>query len=299
MEAEEYLQYTAAEQAQQFEYMCASCEEECDEYGGSCSGCGRQCYLQQNLAASGYVDAANYLACQQVNIQNFYYDDDGAAADNQDEADNQDGGDDDGYQLQLYIGPRCSSSGNRILLGLFWDQYCLKPYTEITPEEVLGYNISYSMLQHTLSTDGTNCLSCEEQADDNNANDEADADYVNEMCEVVYADAAKCESIYGIDAFVQSNRADGNQENQVENEFMVCSWIESLLLDSYTETGDINLQGDQLTIYRDVTPLQKTAFSLLVLSVVSLVAAAFFIQRQIERSLPKVDLSCQSDAIIT
>mmetsp|Transcript_7359 Transcript_7359/g.18036 ORF Transcript_7359/g.18036 Transcript_7359/m.18036 type:complete len:199 (+) Transcript_7359:1226-1822(+) len=133
------------------------------------------------------------------------------------------------------------------------------------------------------------------------ANDRADADNVNEMCEVVYTDAGKCETKYGIEeGFIQTNvyANGGDRVNQVENEYRVCTWIESLMLDAYDESGEINLQGDQILIYREVTPLQKTTFSLLFLTVVSLVVAGWFTQRQIEKS-SKIDLSSQTDAVIT
>jgi len=362
IQADEYLQSTVQQQSERFEEMCNSCQDDCfyqndddddaaaaaanedegDEEdannnnggGGASSaclsseGCGRLCYLQDNLEANGYVDAADYLECQAVDMQNYYNtygyannnnnnngDDDGDGENNvNDDADGVN--DDDGYEFQLYIGPRCSQSGNRVMLGLFYDQYCLTPFTDLKPEKVLGYEISYAMLQHTLATDGSNCLSCkeedeEDQQDANNnnnnnnnadANDRADADNVNEMCEVVYTDAGKCETKYGIEGgFIQTNvyANGGDQVNQVENEYRVCTWIESLMLDAYDESGEINLQGDQVLIYREVTQLQKTTFSLLFLTVVSLVVAGYFTQRQISKSSPKIDLSSQTDAVIT
>lgn len=300
MEVDEYLQATVEEQANQIEYICENCQEECNEDGSGCSGCGKFCYKYENLEANGYIDAADYIECQQVQMN-----------DNQNEEAGE--GDDDRNQNQLYIGPRCSNSGDRILIGLFSDEDCLTPYTDISPEEALGYNISYHLLSHTYNADGSNCLSCKEYVYDNgdddangngnnnqqDGNDQQDADDVNEMCERVYGDAAKCESIYGIDAFVQMNREEGTYENQVENENVVCEYIDSLLADSYTETGDINLAGDSIVTFKDVTPLQKIAFWLLSISIVCMLGLAFFIQRQIDKSYPQVDLACQSDAQIT
>jgi hypothetical protein len=116
---------------------------------------------------------------------------------------------------------------------------------------MLGYNISYSLLSHTYTAGGGNCLSCKEDIQDENENDQQDLDDVTEMCESVYQKAAKCESIYGIDGFIQMNQKEGGKYgNQVENEFTVCEYIESLLLDSYTESGEINLKGEQLIIPR-------------------------------------------------
>ena len=134
---------------------------------------------------------------------------------------------------------------------------------------------------------------------DQNENDNQDADDVNQMCEEVYNSAAKCESKYGLDGFIQTMREDGEYENQVENEFMVCNFIESLIWGSYTETGDINLDGEDEVIIRDITGLQKVAVSLLTLSLIGLFTAAYFTQKRIETSFPKVALSLQTDAQIT
>jgi hypothetical protein len=200
------------------------------------------------------------------------------------------------------------------LLGLFSDEHCSEPYTDLSPDNVLGYNISYHLFSHTYDVNGNTCLSCKEydnngnydekdDDDDNdgdhrNENDKQDADAVNEMCEQVYGSAAKCESIYGIDGFIQDNRQDGDYENQVENEFMVCEFINALLKDSYTETGDINLVGESVTMFQDVTPLQKTTFYLLSVSIIILLIVAFVIQRQIDKSYPKVDLAWQREVQI-
>lgn len=297
MEVDEYLKATVQEQANQVEYICGNCQEECYEDGTGCSGCAQFCYQYDNLETNGYVNAADYLECQQVQMNN---NGDGGEENGQ----NQEAGDD--QNNQLYIGPRCSSNGDRIMLGLFEDEYCLTPYTKLSPEDVLGYNISYQLLSHTYNADGNNCLSCKEYVDEDDeandqadANDQQDADDVNEMCERVYGQAAKCESIYGIDAFVQSNREDRDYENQVMNEVVVCEYIESLLSNSYTETGDINLVADSVVMFKDVTPLQKTTFWLLSASIVCLLIVAFFIQRQIDNAYPQVDLSCRSEAQIT
>lgn len=305
MEVDEYLQATVGETANQIEYVCGNCQEECNDDGNDCSECSDFCYQYQNLEANGYVNAANYLECQQVQVNN------GNNNNNNQEGDEQNGdngedqqADDDG--LQLYIGPRCSSNGDRIMLGLFDDEYCLTPYTNLSPEDVLGYNISYQLLSHTYDADGSNCLSCKEYVDENeeannqaDQNDQQDADDVNEMCERVYERAAKCESIYGIDAFVQSDREDKDYGNQAMNEVVVCEYIESLLADSYTETGDINLVAESLVMFKDVTSLQKTAFCLLSASIVGLVTLAFVIQRQIDRAYPQIDLACRTDAQLT
>jgi hypothetical protein len=282
---DDYLAATVEAQANSFDSMCENCQERCNEDGEYCTGCGKLCYRYENLEATGYVDAANYIECQQLELNN-----------DDDQNDNQ--GDDDGYSM--YIGPRCSADGDRVLLGLFSDEYCLEPYLYAEPEEYLNANISYHLLAHTTSNDGSVCLSCAESDEDQeNDNDQQDADDVNEMCENVYNEAAKCESKYGIDGFIQVNREEEQFENQAENEFMVCNFIESLLWGSYTETGEINFDAEQDVIYRDITGVQKAAVTILTLSVGGLFAVAYFTQKQIERTLPKINLVCQSDAQFT
>mmetsp|Transcript_32970 Transcript_32970/g.51113 ORF Transcript_32970/g.51113 Transcript_32970/m.51113 type:complete len:399 (-) Transcript_32970:175-1371(-) len=288
-ELDDYLASTAEAQANHFDYMCENCQEKCNEDGEYCSGCGKLCYRYQNLEADGYVDAADYIECQQLELNN-------------DDNENDNQGDDDGFAL--YIGPRCSADGDRVLLGLFSDEDCLEPYTYAEPEQYLNANISYHLLAHTTSNDGSVCLSCaesgEDQENDNDQQDaDADADEVNEMCENIYNEAAKCESKYGIDGFIQVNKEEDDFENQAENEFMVCAFIESLLWGSYTETGEINFDAEQDVIFRDVTGVQKAAVTILAISVGGLFAAAYFTQKEIDRTLPKINLISQTDAQFT
>lgn len=100
-------------------------------------------------------------------------------------------------------------------------------------------------MRHTYSSEDQVCLSCHEDADDEDEADN-DADDVNEMCENVYQWAAKCESKTGLEGgFVQVNRDEDDYENQVENEFMACTFIDSLIWDSYTESGEINWEDTQ------------------------------------------------------
>jgi hypothetical protein len=152
------------------------------------------------METSGYIDAASYIECQQIQIY-------------------------DGNQNQLYIGPRCSNNWDWIMLGHFSDAYCLTPYTDLDHENVLG--LPYQPLSHTYNADGNNCLSCEEYVYKGGENDPANGHRTemvktmqmisNKMCEPVYSGAAKFESICGIDAFVQRNQDEQYYRNQVKN----------------------------------------------------------------------------------
>lgn len=276
VEIDNYLQATVEYEQEQFEYMCNNCNERCNNNGEYCSGCGKLCYQWANLEANGYVDAADYMECQKLDIQN---DDDANA--------------DDG--IEYYIGPKCSSDGKSIKVGLFTDEYCFEPVSTDSNgqdvETLLGAKLSYHALSSVVANEETGetvCLSCKETDDDANDGDAADEDEVNEMCEEIYASSAKCESVYGLESgFIDVNREDGDYENQVENEFMACTFINSLVWNSYTETGEINYLAEQDEVIRQVTGPQKAALSGIALGFVALLGAAYYMDKKIERLYPK------------
>ena len=291
-DVESYLQYTIENQQKYLEQYCENCNEQCgnnEENGNEEDGnnnnnnnanydcsCTDSCARYENPADYGYVDASQYIQCQQFQ---------------------QNGDDDDGANA-MYVGPRCSSSGNQITIGFFSDEECYEPIQNINVEQVLGGTLSYHLLTQSYETDSTNryCLSCkednnqnqqnEDQQDGNNdadANDANDADDVNEMCENLYNVAAKCESPTGLTSgFVQSNRDDNDYENQVENEYMACSFINSLVWNSYTEAGEINVGEPQDVYVRTVTKNQKISMAILTLSLAGLVGLMEYFRRKIE-----------------
>ena len=276
VDVQDYLEATIEFEKQAFETMCQNCNENCNNNGEYCTGCGKVCYQYDNLEANGYVDAAEYFECQKV-----------------------DAGDDDGGD-ELYVGPRCSTTNNEIKIGLFSDQDCSVPYNDQEVEDVLGMKLSYHILKSVQSNDDGDslCLSCKEADDEaeNNANDQADYDDVNEMCEQIYMASGKCESIYGLDTgFVQMNREDKNYENQVENEFMVCTFIDSLIWNSYTETGEINVVDEQDVIIRKMMPLQKGVLTALAITAFGLACFACYLHQKIAKVSPKVQLLAQAD----
>ena len=286
---EDYLESTVEFQKEQFEDMCENCNEMCNNDGNYCSGCGKLCYQYDNLEANGMVDASEYLECQRLEIEN---DDDG----------NDDGqGDDDAEDNELYIGPRCNSDGSKIIIGLFKDEDCWEPYDEQDPEELLGMKLSYHLLANSYSNDGSVCLGCQEtpKEDDQNDEDAQDKDQVNEMCENLYGAAAKCESRTGLSqGFVLENQKDDeneNYENQVENEFFVCNFIESLILNSYTETGEINIEDEQDVVIRLVTKKQSISLGLLAVTIAGLALLGWHLDRKIASMQNNVDLAARGD----
>lgn len=282
---QDYLAATVEYEQEEFETMCDNCNERCNDEGEYCSGCGKLCYQWVNLENQGYVDASQYIECQQLEIDN----------------DDDDDGDD---EVQYYVGPKCGSNGESIRIGLFADENCFEPIDDMDVEDLIGAKLSYHVLSNVVSTssDSTTCLSCKESGDDddnNNEDDEADEDNVNEMCEELYNIAAKCESPYGLTAgFIDVNREDNDYENQVENEFMACNFIDSLIWNSYSETGEINSWDDQDAVIRAVTTNQLIALSFLGLAFLIILGYGWYLHKAIEKATRKVDLSSQGDGVV-
>jgi hypothetical protein len=262
---DDYLASTTDYQEQALETLCNNCDEQCNDNGEYCTGCGKVCYNYQNLENLGYVSASDYMECQNID----YADDDG---------------------LQLYVGPMCGTGGQKITIGLFSDENCWEPYTDLNVEDVIGAKLSYHLISHASSDADLVCLSCSEleQDDNKNENDELDYDDVNEMCENLYYASAKCESKTGLEGgFIQLNREDKDYENQVENEFMACTFIDAVLSNSYTESGEIDIYSKQDVVVRVTTPFQKLALSLSALSCVALFGTVVYMRHRIETQFPK------------
>jgi len=274
---EDYLQYTTQQQKQIIENSCGYCGN-CqndnangdDDNNQNCY-CPDICYQYSNMQENGSIDASQFVECQQLNVQQ----------NNENQGEN-----------QIYIGPRCSSSGS-IEIGLFSDESCWEPLEDLNVEDMLGGSLSYFFMKHTSYSSSSNnqknnfddskCLSCKETQENNNEADQYDLDDVNEMCESLYNQAAKCESETGItNGFIQTSRQDGKYENQVENEFMACTFINSLIWNSYTETGEINIGAPQDEVIRVVTKKQAISLSLLSLTIVGVLGAMHYLNRKIE-----------------
>jgi len=297
---EDYLASTTEQSRQAFENKCQGCEEACNDGGYCDESCLADCEMYQNLDENGYVDASEYIQCQQIDV--VANDDDNAGGDDG----NKNEGDDDDEQLQLYIGPKCSTNGRRIHIGLFTDEDCSVKYDmpeHYTTADYTGFQFWYGILSetydHSSTSTSSECMSCAEEKDEDddgngndNNNDNNDADDVNEMCEELYDAAAKCETKHGITAgFIQTNRedGDGNYQNQVENEAKVCKFIDSLVLNSYTEKGHINLNVIQDVVNRRSTPLQAAMLTILSLSIVGTLSYAVWLNRAINIAFPSVN----------
>ena len=93
----------------------------------------------------------------------------------------------DGYGNALYVGPKCSQSGEQINLGVFTDQYCTEEYSsEIFAKYYNGVSLPYQ----DSNIVAENCIDCKRTVQENY--------YTNyeivEMCEEIYPASLKCES---------------------------------------------------------------------------------------------------------
>lgn len=123
-------------------------------------------------------DIGEYTYCAQANFQN----NNGRKLDQQ--------------QNQYYMGPYCSEQGGSIYMGLFTDDACTT-----FADDYGGKEMYYSLTAKELPYGEKNmitmdCYSCMEPEAQYNydGNDNEDEDNVNEMCEMIYANAGKCES---------------------------------------------------------------------------------------------------------
>uniref|UniRef100_A0A7S3DPH3 Uncharacterized protein n=1 Tax=Entomoneis paludosa TaxID=265537 RepID=A0A7S3DPH3_9STRA len=297
--------------------MCDNCEEECGDGQECYSECGKMCNLYGNMEENGLVDATDYIECQEAELP----EDDGerrrllqqlrrARKKQQrkvEEGDEEEGEEEDmdeeeedeEEEQQYFIGPKCSDSGKTIELSLFYDENCWQPIEEMGLGVFLDGELSYYFMQHTFRANDAVCLTCAEDDENANQNDEEDADEVNEMCENLYDASAKCETPNGITAgFMQTKMEDGEYENQVETEFLTCAFINSLVWNSYTETGEIDFLHDQDVYVRHLTQPQGIALGLISLWFLGLVALMRYFQKKIAAVKDKkVDVKADNRAI--
>merc|ERR1712037_325690 len=201
VDMEEYLEATIEYAKDKQEEKCDQCEEKCDGYYGNqadendqeerenneeddrrrlsssnCRECIDTCDKIENMEENGYIDATDFVECQEI----------------QDEGD-------DGYAL--YAGAMCASNGSKIKIGVFSDNECRILNSELDVENFLAdgdgnqMKLSHALLKTTYESDS--CLSClvENNEDDDN---EKEAE-VEEVCENLYMSAAKCEKTHGFD----------------------------------------------------------------------------------------------------
>ena len=183
---EAYLQGVEEEK----EYQCQIYMEKCDNQCGNMDddACDQACLTGYGMSEcyegeDGAFDLQEYVQCA--------------------EWAGNDGGNDNGNAY--YVGPYCSDQGGSIHLGLFTDETCTT-FSSSDFYTMAGYELPYSD-QNLVQTD---CMSCYENADDNNDND---ADNVAEMCETMYQMSGKCET---------------NMNNGYSSNEAACTYIEGI-----------------------------------------------------------------------
>jgi NAD-dependent dihydropyrimidine dehydrogenase PreA subunit len=288
-----YLEATVGYYQEVQENMCNSCEESCQqddaaaaedeaEDGGrrlavDCDTCVDECDKIENMEENGYIDATEFLECQMV----YDPEDDASAA--------------------LYAGPMCASSGTKIKIGIFTDEYCQIHDDSLDVESYLvdgdGYamKLSHALLKNTYATDV--CISC--TAVDENADEDAEADAdaeveVAEICEQLYEASAKCELTNG---FANGYSNYDGYENQLAQEEVVCNYMASLVAGTYGEDGEIVLNGGSSSgSSKSTTGGQKFALAFFIIGTVGLAAYAAVLHSKLTKG-GKADLSRQGGAM--
>jgi len=286
-----YLQSTVEYQQEIQEAMCEACEEcyaeeeeeeeaeDEDEDGrkrklvtADCDTCYDECQKIENMEDNGYLDATNFLECQQI----YDPEDDGGAA--------------------LYAGPICASYGTKIKIGVFKDEDCMMVDSTKEVEDYLMSDEGYQMkLSHallkTIYAEDT-CYSC--LAENDGDDDDAAAEN-SEMCQALYEASAKCENAHGFEGVADYGDEYANQASQ---EGLVCDYITSLKSGTYDESGEIIIAGSNNYIGggTKTTGGQKFALTFFILGTVGLAVYSVLLHSKLTKG-GKADLANQGGAM--
>jgi len=148
IDMETYLEAAVEYEADQQEQMCQYCEEVCaadddaadrrlrrldDNLKVSCDSCVDECEKIENMEDNGYVEASNFIECQQI----------GEA-------------DDDGNEQQYFAGAMCASNGEKIKIGVFLDEDCSQLDSSLSVEDYLeGVKLSHALLKNIYNTESS------------------------------------------------------------------------------------------------------------------------------------------------
>jgi len=272
-----YLESAVEYHQEQQEEMCNYCDEVCaadDDGGGrklrklqqdvSCDTCVDECNDIANMEDNGYVDASNFVQCQQIAEQ-----DDGTA---------------------YYAGAMCANSGAKIKIGVFSDEDCSQPESSLSVEDYVGAKLSTSLMRNIYSGSGVSCIKpnweVEEENDEEDENEDEEEEEeeveINEMCNELYEAAGKCENVHG---FAESIVNYDNYENQAAQEDLVCQFIKTMKKGAYDETGEIILQA-RVTAVEGATAAtgsQKFGLTVFILGTVGLAMYASTLHSQITK----------------
>lgn len=309
IDLETYLEQTIQYEQELQEEMCEACEEyyenqgqqqeegeeeqaeEGDEEDGGrkrrrklvdvdYDSCYEECQKIENMEENGYVDAVNFLECQQI----YDPEDDGAS--------------------ELYAGPICSSSGSKIKIGVFLDEECNQIDSSKDVEDYLvdgdgnQIRLSHALLKTIYAED--TCISClepQEEDENNDGNGEQQEAETTEMCRELYEMSAKCESKYGFEASMANQNYD-DYENQEDQEELVCDYVKSLKSGTYDEEGEIIVTGGTSVVGggAKTTGGQKFALTFFILGTVGLAVYAAMLHSKLTKG-GKADLANQGGAM--
>jgi hypothetical protein len=239
-----------------------------------CSTCMTDCSKIENMEANYYLDATNFINCQEIKAA----DDDGQA---------------------LYAGPLCASQGSKIKIGVFTDEDCMFVDSSkdvdnyLTDENGNGMKLSHALLKTTYST--SSCISCAKQVQNGNYYQSEN----QEVCAELYEDAGKCEKTHGFDNGLSSNQNYYyDASNQLANEELVCDYISSLKSGTYSQDGEIVIGGARM--YKrggtSTSGGQKFALTFFIIGTVGLAVYAAMLHSQLTRG-GKPSLSTQGGAM--
>jgi hypothetical protein len=318
--ANDYLTQISKHHQSRLEELCESCQKYCYNnnnnnnnnrnndrdnngetfmYRGSavnCAGCSNKCSSAQNLAASGYVDAANYITCTAFPVYQDVSTDDASSSSSSNDDTSQ-------SVTYYYVGPTCSkeskySKVTRIRIGVFTDENCWYPASGINVEDLLGYKVSYRNFRTNMS--GGNCLSCEQlkyedgynerEGGNNNNNRNRDQhrgeDYVKDVCNNLYNVAAKCETKHGFLDGLQ--RYSGYYDKQIANELDACTFVDNVVFESYNAYGEIETKEEQHVYERVTSRTQKRALLALMCTIVGFIVYINFLHAEIDEGYPTI-----------
>ena len=305
VDMETYLEATIGYKEELQEQYCETCNEcvenaqnqnngdngddngEEDENAWKCQNvdtdtCYSECQNIENMEENGYVDASEFIECQQLDYE-------------------------DNYGNQYWAGAMCASSGSRIKIGIFTDEECSNYDESLEVENYMkndnGYSmkLSYHLLKQTFAEGEcvATCLVEDEEAqnnqNDNNNNNQNQEVEVAEVCEELYEAAGKCESSHGFESGIVDYE---NYDNQIRNEELVCDFISSLKAGHYDQTGEIVVSGGRTTLGggESTSGGQKFALTFFILGSVGLAGYAAMLHSQLTKGA-KADLSRQGGAM--
>jgi len=242
-----------------------------------CDTCTDECEKIENMEDNGYVEASNFIECQQI------------------------GEDDDDAGQQYFAGAMCASGGEKIKIGVFTDEECSQLDTSLSAENYIGMKLSHALMKNIYDTDSN--VPCtkpnwevKEEKDDDAAEEEEEEVEANEMCLELYQASAKCESKHGFESGMANYE---DYYNQYAQEDLVCSFINTISNGAYDQGGDIVLKSKSTAVEgaTEATGGQKFALTVFILGTVGLAVYAASLHSQVTKGGSAGGLSNQGGAM--